>query len=135
MAPYKDDVRFVVASTYRTTVLHRLMNGPATPSMIAEDTTIARSHVSRALSQLCEHGLVDPLVAEDQQMGRIYGLIDHGTTVWETLRPNSSSKPLQTTVASERDRQASCALEAYPQFVRDVRASRISAPSRSLSSQ
>lgn len=43
MAPYKDDVRFVVASPYRTTVLQRLMSGPATPSMIADDTHIERA--------------------------------------------------------------------------------------------
>lgn len=85
MAPNWDEVSFVVASTYRTNVLKRLMNGPATPSMIADDAEIALSHVSRALTELREHGLVELLVAEERQKGRVYGLTDHGTTVWETI--------------------------------------------------
>lgn len=66
MAPNWDEVRFVVASTYRTTVPNRLMSGPATPSIIADDAEIALSYVSRALTELREHGLVASL----QRTGR-----------------------------------------------------------------
>lgn len=85
MAPNWDEVSFVVASTYRTTVLERLMDGPATPSMIADDTEMSMSHVSRALTELREHGLVELLVAENRKKGRVYGLTEHGTDVWETI--------------------------------------------------
>lgn len=81
-----NEVSFVVASTYRTTVLHRLMNGPATPSMIAGDAEITISHVSWTLSNLREHGLVELLVAEDRTKGRVYGLIDYGIETWETIK-------------------------------------------------
>jgi DNA-binding MarR family transcriptional regulator len=80
-----DEVSFVIASTYRTTVLKRLMSGPAPPSMIADDTRITPSHVSRALNELREHGLVELLVAEDRKKGRVYGITDYGTEVWETI--------------------------------------------------
>lgn len=85
MEPNRDEVSFVTASTYRTSVLDQLTSSPATPSMIADDTTIARSHVSRALIELREHGLVELLVTEDRKKGRIYGPTDLGTEVWETV--------------------------------------------------
>lgn len=67
MVPNWDKVSFVVASTYRTAVLQRLMRGPATQSGIAADAEIASSHVSRALTELREHGLIELLVAEDRR--------------------------------------------------------------------
>lgn len=85
MASNWDEVSFVVASTYRTSVLDRLTNGPATPTMIADDAGITISHVSRALSNLRDHHLVELLVAEDRKKGRVYGITDHGTEVWETI--------------------------------------------------
>lgn len=86
MAPNWDAVSFVVASTYRTIVLERLMSGPATPTGIAADAEIPTSHVSRVLAELREHGLVELLVAEDRKKGRVYGLTEHGTAVWETIK-------------------------------------------------
>lgn len=85
MVPNWDEVSVVVASTYRTTVFNRLMSGPATPSMIADDAEITLTYVSQALGTLREHGLVELLVAEDRQKGRVYGITDHGTEVWETI--------------------------------------------------
>lgn len=85
MASHWDEVSFVIASTYRTAILHRLMRGPATPSMIAADAEITISHVSRALTELREHEHVELLVPEARKKGRVYGLPEHGTEVWETI--------------------------------------------------
>ncbi len=85
MVPHWDAVSFVVASRYRTAVLSRLISRPATPSMMADDAEIAIAHVSRALGGLREHGLVELLVSEDRMKGRVYGLTEHGTEVWETI--------------------------------------------------
>jgi len=80
-----DEVGYVISSRYRVDVLRRLADSPAPPSKIAEDTDSATSHVSRALSDLREQGLVDLLVPESRQKGRIYGITDYGREVWETI--------------------------------------------------
>ena len=65
-----DTVGWVTSSHYRVDVLDRLEN-PKTPSAIAgEDLEI--SHVSRALGELRDEGLVDLLVDEERKKGRIY---------------------------------------------------------------
>jgi DNA-binding transcriptional ArsR family regulator len=76
-----DEASFVISSTYRETVLERLASGPATPSQIATDAEISIAHVSRALGRLRERSLVELLVPEERQKGRIYGITDRGTEV------------------------------------------------------
>jgi len=80
-----DEVGYVISSTYRVAVLRRLADSPAPTSKIAEDTGCANSHVSRALNDLRERGLVDLLVPEDRKKGRIYGITDDGREIWETI--------------------------------------------------
>lgn len=80
-----DEVSYVISSSYRVTVLQRLADSPATPSRIAADTDRPITHVSRALQGLREHGLVDLLVSEERQKGRVYGITEHGETVWQTI--------------------------------------------------
>lgn len=89
-----DEVGFVISSTYRTFVLEQLAHEPATPSQIAAADPLSVSpphdqiyisHVSRALRRLQEHSLVELLVPDDRQRGRIYGITDHGTDVWQTI--------------------------------------------------
>jgi len=80
-----DAVGFVVSSRYRVIVLRRLAEGPASPSTIATDADVAISHVSRALSELREHDLVELLVPEPRKKGRIYGLSDRGEGVWDDI--------------------------------------------------
>jgi DNA-binding transcriptional ArsR family regulator len=76
-----DDVSFVISSTYREDVLTRLAASPATPSQIAADKGIDISHVSRAVRKLRERGLVELLVPEERQKGRIYGSTDRGSDI------------------------------------------------------
>ncbi|WP_330631897.1 winged helix-turn-helix domain-containing protein [Halocatena halophila] len=80
-----DEVSFVISSNYRVAVLQRLAEGPATPSQVAEDADISISHVSRALGRLQERELVELLVSEDRRKGRVYGITDEGTAIWETI--------------------------------------------------
>ncbi|MFW5919692.1 MAG: ArsR family transcriptional regulator [Halodesulfurarchaeum sp.] len=85
MSPDWEVVGYVVSSTYRVQVLQRLADSPAPPSTIADDTDCAVSHVSRALQDLRERGLVDLLVPESRKKGRIYGITETGREVWETI--------------------------------------------------
>jgi DNA-binding MarR family transcriptional regulator len=80
-----DEVSYVISSSYRVKTLHRLADSPATPSGIAEDTDCPIAHISRALQGLRERGLVDLLVSEDRQKGRVYGITDRGDTIWKTI--------------------------------------------------
>jgi DNA-binding HxlR family transcriptional regulator len=80
-----DAVSYVISSRYRVHVLERLHEGPTTPSIIASDTEYSISHVSRALQELEEEGLVDLLVSKERRKGRVYGLTDQGETVIETI--------------------------------------------------
>lgn len=80
-----DEVGYVISSTYRIEVMRRLADSPAPTSKIAQETDCAVSHVSRALTDLRERGLVELLVPEARRKGRIYGITDHGEEVWRTI--------------------------------------------------
>ncbi|MBX0294068.1 winged helix-turn-helix domain-containing protein [Haloarcula nitratireducens] len=80
-----DDVSYVISSRYRVETLKRLAEGPATPSLIADETGLSIAHVSRALQELKEGDLVTLLVSEDRRKGRVYGITDSGQEVWNTI--------------------------------------------------
>lgn len=80
-----DDVSFVISSQYRIATLRRLAEGPATPSRIADDADQSVAHVSRALQELRDNGLVELLVSEDKKKGRVYGVTERGSEVWQTI--------------------------------------------------
>jgi DNA-binding transcriptional ArsR family regulator len=80
-----DEVSFVIRSKYRVTVLEQLNDGPATPSRIASYSNFSLSHVSRALQELRDRGLVELLVSEQQRMGRLYGPTLRADEVWNTI--------------------------------------------------
>jgi DNA-binding MarR family transcriptional regulator len=76
-----DDASFIISSSYREDVLTRLTDSPATPSQIAADRNMDISHASRALGELRERGLVELLVPEERQKGRIYGPTGRGSDI------------------------------------------------------
>lgn len=80
-----DDLSYVIRSVYRIGVIGALREvEPQTPSEIAdEDMRIA--HVSRALGELLEEGLVELMVDEDVKKGRLYGMTERGEGVAEML--------------------------------------------------
>lgn len=79
------DAGFVISSGYRTTVLERLVESPAMPSTIAEETPIEIAHVSRALQELRERDYVELLVPEERKKGRIYGATQRGEQAAEKV--------------------------------------------------
>src|SRR6056297_2969254 len=80
-----DDVSFVISSQYRIAVLRRLADGPATPSRIANDADLGIAHISRALQGLRDRDLVELLVSEDRRKGRVYGVTEKGSQVWDKI--------------------------------------------------
>jgi DNA-binding MarR family transcriptional regulator len=80
-----DEVSYVISSSYRVKVLQRLVDSPATPSRIADSTGCPIAHVSRALQGLRDQDLVELLVSEDQHKGRVYGVTDRGSEVWDVI--------------------------------------------------
>lgn len=85
MSPDWEAIGYVVSSRYRVDVLERLTDSPAPPSTIATDTDCDISHVSRALQDLRDQGLVDLLVPESRKKGRIYGITEEGREIWKTI--------------------------------------------------
>ncbi|MFD1599381.1 winged helix-turn-helix domain-containing protein [Halobellus rarus] len=83
-----DAVRsYISSSKYRLHVLRYLFEeGQATPTEISEAVDDLRPHVSRALSELQEKGVVELRVPEARTVGRYYGLTDAGVEVWPTIR-------------------------------------------------
>jgi DNA-binding MarR family transcriptional regulator len=80
-----DDISFVISSRYRVVSMQRLSDGPATPSQIAQDEEVGLSHVSRALQELRDRGLVTLLVSDNRNKGRVYGLTDAGADIWTRI--------------------------------------------------
>ena len=80
-------ISFVISSDYRVLVIEQLANGPEIPSQIDADEHehVLIEHVSRALRELREQGLVELLVPEHQQKRRRYGLTDRGERVWHRM--------------------------------------------------
>ena len=74
---------FVLRSKNRRLVLSALTQ-PKTPSRIAKETGILLPHVSRALKELEEKGLVKCLTP-NEKLGRIYALTELGKQILEIL--------------------------------------------------
>jgi len=81
-----DAVSFVISSQYRVGVLRRLAEGAATPTQIANSADVGIAHISRALGELRGRGLVELLVSEERRKGRVYGITEEGTQIWEQIK-------------------------------------------------
>jgi DNA-binding MarR family transcriptional regulator len=81
-----DLIGYVISSQYRVAVLSRLAESPATPSRIADDSDIAVTHVSRALSGFRDRDLVELLVPEERKKGRVYGITERGREIWNLIQ-------------------------------------------------
>lgn len=87
-----DVAGYIASSRYRASVCEFLdREGPELPSRIAERLDLAQPHVSRALSELRERGVVELLVPESQQKGRLYGLTREGKTALVRLHGDAAS--------------------------------------------
>lgn len=82
----EDAEAYVLRSKYRSNALEGLATGgQATPTELADDTGDPRPHVSRALSELREVGIVDLRVPEVRNVGRYYDLTELGEAVWRNV--------------------------------------------------
>jgi len=76
-----DSVSYVISSKYRVETLVELYDRPRTPSKIAEENELSTAHVSRALKELREKGMVELLVSDNQKKGRVYGITEKGKSI------------------------------------------------------
>ena len=80
-----DAIGYVISSKYRVAVLQNLSSGPATPTTIADESGLGITHISRALRRLEDREIIELIVPEDQQKGRLYALTEKGERVWEEI--------------------------------------------------
>lgn len=85
MATDWDAIGYVISSKYRVAVLRNLASGPATPTSIADESKLGITHISRALRRLQDRDIIELIVPEDQQKGRLYALTEKGETVWNEI--------------------------------------------------
>ena len=76
-----DTLAYVVGSKYRRIIVSELASGPSNPTKLAEHNDVHASHVSRALGELEDRGVVSGHGAGSRT--RLYRLTDHGEAVAE----------------------------------------------------
>lgn len=79
-----DMYTYVIRGSIRKEVFLALKN-PKTPSQIAKEKEISLSHISRALSELGNKGLVE-CKTPNQKIGRIYALTKKGKSILQELK-------------------------------------------------
>ena len=78
-----NDLSFVISSKYRKIVLENVRNHK-TPTDISKELKIQRSHVSRALIELCEEKLVECLTP-NKRKGRLYKITNKGLNLLKQI--------------------------------------------------
>ncbi len=74
---------FVSSSSVRSRLLEQLITGPKTPTELAVMEGKHVSHVSRALSELKERGLVEQLSSASRE--RYYRATSQGMTIYTSM--------------------------------------------------
>lgn len=83
-----DLVAYVSGSEYRKQIIDRLESGAKQPSQLADEAGIARPHVSRALSELKQKGLVRSHSTDSR--AKLYTLSELGTEVAEEVSQDTN---------------------------------------------
>ena len=78
------EISYVQISTYRTKVMKSLDGDVKIPTVIAKDSGIRTNHISKVLSELKAHELVECINPEVKK-GRLYRLTDKGDDVVKNL--------------------------------------------------
>ena len=78
------EISYVQISKYREKVMKSLEGEVKIPSQIAKDSDIRVNHISKVLSELKEHELVECINPEVRK-GRLYRLTEKGEKVTENL--------------------------------------------------
>src|SRR2546422_2517272 len=79
------DFSYVVSSGVRERVISSLAGTPKVPKQLAQSTGLRIYHVSRALRELRDRGLVELLTPDAKGRGRLYGLTGSGSGLLEFL--------------------------------------------------
>lgn len=79
------EISYVQISNYRTKTMNTLNGNVKIPSGIARDTGIRLEHISRVLSELKSHKLVECINPEVRK-GRLYKLTERGDDVVKHLK-------------------------------------------------
>ncbi|WP_176819470.1 helix-turn-helix domain-containing protein [Halopenitus persicus] len=83
----EDVESYILSSKYRLRTLEHLAGTVrATPTDIADSIGVSQSHISRALSELQEKGVVELRVPEGRTVGRYYGLTEKGEDAWPEIK-------------------------------------------------
>ena len=78
------EISYVKISTYRTKVMKSLDGDVKIPSVIAKDSGIKSNHISKVLSELKAHDLVECINPEVRK-GRLYRHTDKGESIVKNL--------------------------------------------------
>ena len=78
------EMSYVKISQYRTKVMKSLEGDVKIPTVIAKDSEIRPNHISKVLSELKAHELVECINPEVRK-GRLYRLTDKGDEVVKNL--------------------------------------------------
>ncbi|WP_019266395.1 hypothetical protein [Methanobrevibacter smithii] len=78
------EVSYVKISKYRTKTMKSLDGEVLIPSQIAKNSGIRTNHISKVLSELKTHELVEYINPEVRK-GRLYRLTDKGVRITENL--------------------------------------------------
>ena len=78
------EISYVQISSYRTKVMKSLDGDVKIPSVIAKDSGIKTNHISKVLSELKAHELVECINPEVRK-GRLYRHTDKGEVVVKNL--------------------------------------------------
>ena len=81
------EMSYVQISKYRTKTMKALEGNAKIPSAIARDSGIRTNHISKVLSELKGHELVECINPEVRK-GRLYELTDMGNLVMENIDKN-----------------------------------------------
>lgn len=75
------DFSFVASSRYRESVMLSLAPRPQLPKQLSNETGLRLVHVSRALRELRDRGLVECLTPDTKARGRLYGITENGSVL------------------------------------------------------
>ena len=78
------EMSYVEISKYRTKVMKALEDDVKIPSQIAKDSEIRQNHISKVLSELKAHELVECINPEVRK-GRLYRLTDKGNELVKNI--------------------------------------------------
>ena len=79
------EISYVQISTYRTKAMKALEDEVKIPSVIAKDSGIRTNHISKVLSELKAHDLVECINPEVRK-GRLYRHTEKGNQIVKNLK-------------------------------------------------